>query len=109
MPWPGDKTGTSAGVPGSGQSGSPESGDLRSHYFWAFMLPDMNGGPAQLTELLILTAVSLDVVIKLRLPPVMVVLGEHGMVRAHVPEASVNEDRDPGPREDDVRSTREGA
>ena len=68
----------------------------------------MNGGPAQLTELLILTAVSLDVVIKLRLPPVMVVLGEHGMVRAHVPEASVNEDRDPGPREHDVRPTREG-
>jgi hypothetical protein len=69
------------------------------------MFPDVQGQPAQASELAVLASISFDVRHQLRHPPLMVVLGQHAVCGAPVPKAAVDEDSDPGSTEGHIRRT----
>jgi hypothetical protein len=72
------------------------------------VLPDPKNMPAVRDQLGIVPAVALDVPLELREPVRRVCSRTDAVLRALMPEASVDEDRDPLAREDDIRATSKG-
>lgn len=67
------------------------------------MLPDPQNRPPRLTQRRTICCIALDVLRELCAPPVGVGGGSSGLVlRASVPKATVNENRQPQPRERDI-------
>lgn len=66
------------------------------------VLPDAHDGPASLDERAINQTVSRNVALELRLPVLRVGPGVGRVLGAPMPEAPVDEDRDPGAREYDI-------
>ena len=70
------------------------------------VFPDVDGEPAKLLQLAVLSPVALDVPVELLPPPVPVRLGKHTVLRAPVPETAIHEHGDLRPREGDIRGAR---
>ena len=66
------------------------------------VLPHPHDGPARLAQPAIGVCISGLVRLKLLPPPVLVRARHRAVIRAAVPEASVDEDGDPRPAEDEV-------
>lgn len=72
-----------------------------------FVLPEVEDGPAELLQLAVLPGVPGPVVGQLLPPPLAIVLRQGAVFGARMPEATVHEDSDVGPGEDDVWPTGE--
>ena len=66
------------------------------------MLPDMHDNPPDIPKLSVLAAISGNILVELRSPPLGVVLRRRAVVWAAVPEAPIYEYGDPRPRQRDV-------
>ena len=66
------------------------------------MLPDVNDSPPEIPKLRILAAISCNILLELRSPPLGVVFRRRAVVWTAVPEAPIYEYGDPRPRQRDV-------
>jgi hypothetical protein len=66
------------------------------------MLPDMDDSPPEIPKLRVLAAISCNILLKLRSPPLGVVFRRRAVVWTAMPKAPIYEDGDPGPRQRDV-------
>lgn len=73
-----------------------------------FVLPGTDDQPPRFLETLIAPAIPGDVGVELGAPPIGIRLGRHGVLWTTVPEAAIDEDRDPGSGEGDVGAARKG-
>ena len=73
-----------------------------------FVLPSADDQPSRLPETLIVPAIPGDVSIKFGAPPVGICLWCHGVFWTIVPEAAIDEDRDPGSSKRDVGAAGKG-
>ena len=76
--------------------------DLLGDQVWVLVLPDSDHGPARGCEGRVMPPVPVFVASKLCGPVEAISLRVGAMVAASVPEAAVDENREPGSREDDV-------
>lgn len=73
----------------------PHSANAHGRFARILVFPDMYRLPSELRQLVILASITSDVLLKLASPPSRVVLRSGSMLRATVPEATVDEHRDP--------------
>ena len=78
--------------------------DLGCHDSGVFVFPEPAHDPARRSEIAIVASVAFDVGPELRAPPFPVRLWSRGVLRARVPEATVQEHRDTLTAEHDVRA-----
>jgi len=66
------------------------------------MLPDMHDSPPEIPKLSVFAAISGNILVELRSPPLGVVFRRRAVVWTAVPEAPIYEDGDARPRQRDV-------
>ena len=70
-----------------------------------FVLPEPKNRPPQLHQMTIGVPVALDIPAEFGLPPIGIVLRSDPVLRATVPEASIDEDGDPRGAEEQIRAS----
>jgi hypothetical protein len=87
---------------------APGALDLLSDVGRVFVFPCPDDEPSRLLEAYLGSTVTLDVGVELGAPPLGICLGRDRMLGTAVPEAAVDEDRDPGTGEGNIRTSRKG-
>ena len=73
------------------------------------MLPEMDDSPPEFPQLRVLAAISCNILLKLRSPPLGVVFRRRAVVTTAVPEAPIYEYCDPRPRQRDIGGPWQGS